>query len=59
MTTMPRLNLECLDAPRRICTPVATAFGGSSILSSGDMRLRYGAAFGTICAGETYGPCKN
>ena len=31
---------------RGICTPVATAFGGSSLLSSGDMRLRFGAAFG-------------
>ena len=42
-----------LETPRRICTPVATAFGGS--LRSGDMRLRFGAAFGTICVGETHG----
>ena len=46
-----------LETPRRICTPVATAFGGS--LRSGDMRLRFGAAFGTICVGETHGACED
>ena len=47
------------ETARRICTPVATAFGGSSLLSSGDMRLSFGAVFGTICSGVAYGTCKN
>ena len=33
-------------------------FGGSSLLSSGDMRLSFVAAFGTICAGVTHGTCE-